>query len=235
MPSAAYLLGLIVGDGGLYLLRYKGGRTEYRVVVTQKDVAVAENVAKMFQSLLRELGLGSKVQVIRGRTRVEVRVSSKSLWQFFNDKLANLECLAPDERIAFIRGLYDAEGDKTRRRARLWNKNRRLLELVGSWLGELGIESKIYLDDKRRGVYVLEVPSPHKERFFQLLYPPQPPDSSGVHEWINEVPTVPARGPANPPPGAQSWDPRRGEKSLWSFTAACRCGGAGGAERRWEQ
>ena len=45
--------------------------------------------------------------------------------------------------------------------------------------------------------------------------------SSGAHEWINEVPTVPARGPVNPPPGAKTRDPRRGEKTPWSFTAAC--------------
>jgi len=53
--------------------------------------------------------------------------------------------------------------------------------------------------------------------------------SSGVHEWINEVPTVPTQVPANLPPGEQSWDPRWGEKTLWSFTAACRWGGGGDA------
>nr|BAD18905.1 rRNA intron-encoded endonuclease [Thermoproteus sp. IC-061] len=233
--SVAYLLGLIVGDGGLYALRYRGGRTEYRVVITQKDEGVVEKAVVMLEALLRELGLKSRVQVIRGRSRTEVRVSSKALWQFFNNVLSNLEGFQPSERAAFIEGLYDAEGDKSGRRARIWNKNLQLLELVKNWLSEFGIESTIYLDDKRHGVYVLEVPSPYRDRFFKLIHPPQPPDSSGVHEWINEVPTVPARGPANPPPGAQSWDPRRGEKSLWSFTAACRCGGAGDAERRQEQ
>ncbi|RFA96704.1 hypothetical protein CGL52_10685 [Pyrobaculum aerophilum] len=231
--SVAYLLGLIVEDGGLYALRYKGGRTEYRVVITQKDEKIVERAVAMLEALLKKLGLKSKVQVIRGRSRIEVRVSSKALWQFFNNALSNLEELQPSERVFFIKGLYDAEGDKSRRRVRIWNKNLRLL--VKNWLSEFGIESTIYLDDERHGVYVLEVPSPYRDRFFKLIHPPQPPDSSGVHEWINEVPTVPARGPANPPPGAQSWDPRRGEKSLWSFTAACRCGGAGGAERRWEQ
>ena len=44
--------------------------------------------------------------------------------------------------------------------------------------------------------------------------------STGVHERINEVPTVPARGPANPQPREQSGDPQRGEKTPWSFTAA---------------
>ncbi len=45
--------------------------------------------------------------------------------------------------------------------------------------------------------------------------------SSGVHEWINEVPTVPAQDPVNPPGGAQSTNPQWDEKTPWSFTAAC--------------
>ena len=48
--------------------------------------------------------------------------------------------------------------------------------------------------------------------------------SSGAHEWTNEVPTVPARGPVNPPGGAKSTNPQRDEKTPWSFTAACRWG-----------
>src|SRR5579883_3114983 len=48
--------------------------------------------------------------------------------------------------------------------------------------------------------------------------------SSDVHEWINEGPTVPIRDPANPHNvDEQSTNFHRGEKSLWSFTAACRC------------
>ena len=59
--------------------------------------------------------------------------------------------------------------------------------------------------------------------------------SSDVHEWINEGPAVPARNPVNPHNlDEQSRNPRRGEKTLWSFTAACRCGVAEGAERSRE-
>ena len=48
--------------------------------------------------------------------------------------------------------------------------------------------------------------------------------SSDVHEWTNEGPTVPIRDPANPRNvDEQSTNFHRGEKSLWSFTAACRC------------
>ncbi len=47
--------------------------------------------------------------------------------------------------------------------------------------------------------------------------------SSDVHEWINDVPAVPAQGPVNPHKlDEQSSVSQRGEKSPWSFTAACR-------------
>jgi hypothetical protein len=48
--------------------------------------------------------------------------------------------------------------------------------------------------------------------------------SSDVHEWTNEGPAVPIYDPANLRKlDEQSSNFHRGEKSLWSFTAACCC------------
>ena len=59
--------------------------------------------------------------------------------------------------------------------------------------------------------------------------------SSDVHEWTNEGPAVPIRDPANLlNVDEQSTNPHRGEKSLWSFTAACRCDAVAVAESSWE-
>jgi len=59
--------------------------------------------------------------------------------------------------------------------------------------------------------------------------------SSDVHEWINEGPTVPASNPVNPHNvDEQSTDVHQGEKTLWSFTAACCCGTVVDAESSWE-
>jgi len=41
---------------------------------------------------------------------------------------------------------------------------------------------------------------------------------SDAHEWINEIPTVPIRTPANPQPGERAWRGRRGKKTLLSLT-----------------
>jgi len=77
---SAYLLGWIVGDGGLYKLSYSRDRTEYRVVVTQKELPTATRcLVPLFVSLCNMLNVTSKVRVVAGSTRVEVRVSSKRL------------------------------------------------------------------------------------------------------------------------------------------------------------
>ena len=122
----------------------------------------------------------------------------------------------------WLRGLYDAEGDKSGKRLRVWNKDKTILTYATKALKCYEIEAYgPYLDDKRRGVYVIEIPSKHRYRFFNEIgfehpklsryhfttshfsyhlfnpTPPAAPESSGAHEWINEVPTVLAWGPVN--------------------------------------
>jgi hypothetical protein len=59
--------------------------------------------------------------------------------------------------------------------------------------------------------------------------------SSDVHEWTNEGPAVPAYYPAKlRNVDEQSTIFHRGEKSLWSFTAACCCVVVEVAECSWE-
>ena len=59
--------------------------------------------------------------------------------------------------------------------------------------------------------------------------------SSDVHEWTNEGPAVPIYNPANLRKlDEQSSNFHRGEKSLWSFTAACCCDAVVVAERSGE-
>ena len=170
--TSAYLLGWIVGDGGLYKLSYSGGRTEYRVVVTQKDLSTATRcLVPLFKSLCNMLNVTSKVRVIPSSTRVEVRASSKKLYEHFTSLLTRLPEFTESERRLFIAGFYMAEGEKSGRRVRTWDKE--LLKLIGSWLRELGIEKfSIYLDDKRHGVYVLEIPSRYRHLFFRGLETP---------------------------------------------------------------
>ena len=171
---SAYLLGWIIGDGGLYHLKYAGSRSEYRVVVTQKDdVVLTQCLASLFKRLCSFLNVTSKVQVYRRGDRAELRISSKRLFEHFKALAARLPDFTGRARLLFIAGLYMAEGEKSGRRIRLWNKDRSLLELVGRWLGEYGVaEYKIYLDDRRHGVYVLEVPRRYRQQFLNILPDP---------------------------------------------------------------
>jgi len=41
---------------------------------------------------------------------------------------------------------------------------------------------------------------------------------SDVHEWINEIPTVPTHYLANPQPRERAWQNQRGKKTLLSLT-----------------
>jgi hypothetical protein len=172
LTSSAYLLGWIIGDGGLYKLNYSGDRTEYRVVVTQKDLSIAMRcLVPLFESLCSLLNVASKVRILTGSTRVEVRVSSKRLYEHFTSLLARLPEFTEREKRLFIAGFYMAEGEKSGRRVRMWNKNKQLLELLGSWLKEFGIEKfSVYLDDKRHGVYVLEISNKYRHQFFNIIY-----------------------------------------------------------------
>ncbi len=59
--------------------------------------------------------------------------------------------------------------------------------------------------------------------------------SSDAHEWNNESPTVPAYNPVKPHKvDEQSIAFHRGEKTPWSFTAACACGIVRIAQGIWE-
>ena len=55
----------------------------------------------------------------------------------------------------------------------------------------------------------------------------------GLHEGINDSPTVPAWNSVNPLAGAHAGDPRRETKTPWTFTATCRWNVVVIAERRW--
>ena len=57
---------------------------------------------------------------------------------------------------------------------------------------------------------------------------------SDVHEWINEVPTVPTHAPAKPQPWERAWNSQRGKKTLLSFTLVAACGAVVHPERSWE-
>ena len=176
--AVAYLLGAL-GDGGCYYLRYRGGRTEYRCVWTQKDCEwLLNSVIPRLNVVAEYFGVKSKIRLIEGKTRCEVRVSSKVLYTVLIGYMKNLaDLVLSDEKaaLAWLAGFYDAEGDKSGKRIRLWSKEREKLALAKALLERLGME--VYgphLDDKRRGVYVIEVSSSSRKVFLDRVKPEHP-------------------------------------------------------------
>ena len=179
LDVAAYLVGAL-NDGGCYELRYSGGRKEYRCVWVQKNREwLLESVAPRLQKLLTELGVKAKIALITSGTRNELRVSNKELYKYFQKLLSNvyraLQYSNRNARIEWLRGLYDAEGDKSCRRIRIWNKNYGILELAKEIMAENGIPAYgPYLDDKRHKVYVIEIPSSTRKLFLKVFSPEHP-------------------------------------------------------------
>lgn len=179
IEDVAYLLGAL-NDGGCYSYRYSGGRTEYRCVWTQGDSAYLEkSVLPRVEKLIEVFKLGCKPIIRRVGPRFELRVSCKALYTLLKRFEGDLQGYVVKDlafALMFIRGLYDAEGDKSSGRVRIWNKNVKLLEIVADAVQNmLGIDVYgPYIDDKRHGVYVLEIPSNLRKKFLHIISPEHP-------------------------------------------------------------
>ena len=149
-------------------------------VWTQKEPEWLEkSIMPRLLKLKEKLGIKSKVKLYKGAARYEVRISSKTLYDCLRNASKDIEIAVMNcstRTITFwIRGLYDAEGDKSGMRIRIWSKDRKLLELVRLGLRCLDIDvNGPYIDDKRHSVYVLEVPSKLREKFLSLIRPEHP-------------------------------------------------------------
>jgi len=168
-----------LADGGCYYLKYSRGRIEYRCVWTQKDLRwLINSIIPRLRIVMEYYSIHSKIQLIKGRTRYEARVSSKKLYAILTDYMGNLPVIvSKDQDIAraWLAGLYDAEGDKASGRIRIWSKNREQLMFAKTLLEKQGIETHSpYLDDKERNVYVIEVSSPSKTLFLDKIIPEHP-------------------------------------------------------------
>jgi hypothetical protein len=119
MEDIGYLIGAL-GDGGLYYLRYKGKRSEYRVSWTQGSLEYLEK------------------SIIPRLRRTSNLVAPRKIWIFELIEVSHST-------------------------------------IAKQVLAELGIGSKgPYLDDKRRGVYVIEVPRAYASQFYSIIKPEHP-------------------------------------------------------------
>jgi intein-encoded DNA endonuclease-like protein len=174
--ATAYIVGALE-DGGCYALKYSNKRSEYRCVWVQKDEDwLKKSVMPRLRNIMKRIGDKSRLSLRCYGGRSEVRVSSKKIYQYLRSiNISSLINESRTVRIAWLRGFYDAEGDKSGRRIRLWNKDLGKLQIAGQLLEELGISVYgPFLDDKRHNVYVIEVPSSLRSKFLALIRPEHP-------------------------------------------------------------
>jgi hypothetical protein len=177
--DTAYLIGALA-DGGCYHLRYRGGRSEYRCVWTQRDVEwLGRSIIPRIDKILEKQRFKATVRLYRGSTRYEVRVSSKEFYIYITGSMKNIRRLVHECNTVIIRswlrGLYDAEGDKAGDRIRLWNKDRGVINDVLKALECLNIDVlEPYIDDKRHHVYVVEIPAHAQLKFLEEIRPEHP-------------------------------------------------------------
>ena len=167
-----YLVGAL-GDGSLYM-----DGDKYVIEYGQKDVLWLEIAIKM-----RIEALGYKPYLVKhkGGKYHKLKVYSKALYQILkslnNNDIANISI---NHFVSYLRGFFDAEGtitkqDSKRIYARISQKNRELLYKISLRLrSELGINATDPFINDKAGVYVIQIPNYHLDRFISIIKPCHP-------------------------------------------------------------
>jgi len=175
-----YILGAIE-DGCICMNERK---RDYRLIIIQKN---REWLEKSLQPRFKEQFNIQPIIRKRKDELWELRVYSKEIVLILNNYIKHLDFL--DLNIHYVAGFYDAEGDKTLRRIRIWCKDARKLNKIAKILSQYGIKYSMYLDDKKHKVYCLEVSSKYKPKFLKLI----PLEHPKVLAHTSSPPRVPAR------------------------------------------
>ena len=146
---------------------------------TQKDLDwLTNSIISRLRKVLEYYNIPSKIQLIKGKTRYEVRISSKKLYNILTDyreRLPEIILNNPDTARSWIAGLYDAEGDKTGKKVRIWEKDKEKLIIVKTILEKHNIKTNgPYLEDKRNNIYVLGISSLSRSLFLTKIKPEHP-------------------------------------------------------------
>jgi len=135
-PSLAYVLGVLRGDGSIYL--HKKG-ADIRLTTASRDFA------ESFYRALREINLHPYMYKDRGKY-YSVEASSKAFYNWYKElDLPAIEKLldTEDKKIAFLRGFYESEGWCGRDQVQIYNTDRNLIDLVKRILADLGFDFRI--------------------------------------------------------------------------------------------
>ena len=170
----AYLQGFIYGDGAVYSRK---NVKDYTVDIEQKNKKFVHIIQNLFKL---EYGKEGRITTHKGLWRL--RIYSKQVFEEFaaikRFPIKAFRNLSDSDKILFISGLIDAEGNISRRRLRISNSNKELLTEIKNFLEKMGINcGKVYPNTKERRVWILGIYGKELRKLTKLLklYNKKPP------------------------------------------------------------
>ncbi|MEN3048399.1 MAG: LAGLIDADG family homing endonuclease [Candidatus Caldarchaeales archaeon] len=148
----SYVVSSVLGDGYVRMWRSKRGYVEKKVMLAVADHDYVQGFAVSIGHVLVRSPPPIRKYIQHGRPIYHVSVNSVALFELLKDKDLNklrpfIE-LSTETKIAFLQGLYDAEGTVSGE-VRIHNTNRELLEYAKALLEEFGIRtSRIYITSR---------------------------------------------------------------------------------------
>ncbi len=143
MPTQAYLLGALKGDGWVNFYHYGPRRQHYLIQFFNSSRIFVDEV----MNALRNLGIKPRISSIRRSgwnvlPQIAVQGNNKPfvMWWLNLDYDSMREWLLEDKErcIAFLKGFYEADGSQSRNRIRLSNSDKQLLQVIKEILEYLG-------------------------------------------------------------------------------------------------
>ncbi|RLG85142.1 MAG: hypothetical protein DRO39_06330 [Thermoprotei archaeon] len=170
-PELAYIVGVLMGDGSVYVDKKGSYRIELQVR--------SEEFAKAFAQALKAIGLKPRVwgpykPYTGKKPRYEVVAHSKEFVEWYRSlTIEKLEKLLEDDKlfISFLRGFYESDGSlcwKSKYKIlAIYNNNLRLLEFIKRRLEALGFR-KVRIYHNKGKTYMLTIQY-NKEEILRLL------------------------------------------------------------------
>ncbi|MEW6592370.1 MAG: LAGLIDADG family homing endonuclease [Candidatus Hadarchaeota archaeon] len=151
-PALAYVLGVLLGDGSVYVRKRKSGKRTYHTQLCVKD----KEFAKKFVIALKEIGLNPSVPHLASNGCYQVLAVSRNFYEWykslcFEDEspdLVKIRLVIKKFESQFVCGFYESEGSMSfsksgKLRMRIGNRRGELLLMVQDILKCYGIKSSL--------------------------------------------------------------------------------------------
>jgi len=151
-PALGYVLGVLMGDGSVFVRKRRSGKRTYHVQLCVKDRKFAEK----FAVALSRIGLNSSMRYLKNKGCYQAQAMSKNLYEWYKslclaDGTPNMDRIRSwikDFESQFICGFYESEGSIGfnkfgKLRMRMGNKRGGLLLMIQEILERYGVKSHL--------------------------------------------------------------------------------------------